>query len=668
MIKLRIFSTFFFALSLYYPSIGNTSNSQFQHKAKASSKAYLISSAQAAQKGTRIDVGLYITLPRKWYTYWKNPGDIGQAPRIQWRIPSSLKRGSLQWPVPQRMSYDRWVNFGYYKHVLLKAPLYIPHNYNQKEINIQAKAEWIICRSVCIPFTQKVELSIPIEKKQKDHISHSRLFSKFKYPSHSFMTGQIKKVNEHYQVHLTSKDSIQLLDFFPHHFLPAKPPNIEKQSKNSYILKYKIKGMEKNLEKISALVVYKKDKVIQSQEVNIQPTLQFSLLLFLLFAFLGGVILNLMPCVLPVVFLKFYSTLSTPKNQLIASSFSYSLGIIASFLGLALIIQTLKKGSEHIGWGFQMQSPLFVTFLIFFFSFIALGFLGLFSIPRSISSRIDDSHHMIKNFISGFLASTAASPCTAPFMGAAIGYAFAQSTLEVILVFSALGWGMASPYIILSIFPHWLKYLPQPGKWNQTLKKAMAIPLFGTILWLINILSHLDDSWILPIILSLSGFAFAFWLKNSLWISRKVFILLFSFSTFLALFPSLFSNTLHQSESMMMEQKEIPFSTLAFHQSLRKNQSLLLYFTAEWCITCKVNEWTTLRHQKVKNFLHQNNISVMKGDWTARDPEISKILFQYGRASVPFMIFFKDQQEVILPTLLTPKIFINTLTPYLKNE
>ena len=658
MFKQKIFKAFFLMLFLYNPNAGFALSSQ----------AHLLSSTQIAQKGSHIDIGIYLKLPQGWHTYWKNPGDIGQAPKVQWNIPTPLKISLIKWPIPQRISYQKWINFGYREHILLKAPLFIPENYNQKEVLIQAQFEWILCQAICVPFTQKLNLNIPIGKKEKTHVRHSLLFKKFKYPNPSSITGQIKKVNGDYQIYLKSADSVQLVDFFPQSFLPSHPPIIKKQSKDSYIVEYKKESIEKNFKKFFSLVVYKKDNKIQSQEVIIQPPLSFSLLLFLSLAFIGGIILNFMPCVLPVVFLKFYNTLSTPKNKLITSSFSYSLGIIFSFLGLALIIQTLKKSSEHIGWGFQMQSSLFVSFLIFFFTFITLGFLGLFPIPRFIANQIDDSHHIIKNFIAGFLASTAASPCTAPFMGIAIGYAFAQSTLEVILVFSFLGLGMASPYLILSIFPQWLKGFPQPGKWNQILKKSMAIPLIGTILWLINILSHLENNWVLPIILSLSGFTFAFWLKKNIWISKLIFTILVSFSIFLSLFPALFSYILQKPKSMMI-QKEIPFSTLALHQELRKNKPLLLYFTAQWCITCKVNEWTTLRHQKVISFLHQNNISVMKGDWTSRDPEISKILSQYGRASIPFMIFFplKQSEKIILPTVLTPKIFIEALSSYGKS-
>ena len=649
-------------LTLFFFS---TSSIAASTQKKISSQIDLISSVQVAQTDSQIDVGIYIQLPHGWHTYWKNPGDVGQAPQIKWKIPSSLKKGLIQWPLPQRIPYEKWTNFGYHEHVLLKRSLSIPKNYKQKEIPIQAKINWIICKSVCVPFSKNVKLNIPISNKEKSHKNHSQLFKKFKYPKPSSITGQIKKINGHYQVQLKSTDSIKIIDFFPQSFLSSNRPLIKKEIEGFHTVQYKGEVLKKNLEKFSSLVVYKKDRKIESQELIIKPSLQISLILFLLMAFVGGVILNFMPCVLPVVFLKFYSTLSTPRHQLMTSSLAYSLGIISSFLGLALIIQTLKTGSEHIGWGFQMQSPSFVTFLIFFFAFITLGFLGLFPMPRFKNSS-QNSHPIIKNFASGFLASTAASPCTAPFMGIAIGYAFTQSILEVALVFSSLGLGMASPYIILSLFPQWLKYLPTPGKWSQTFKKAMAIPLLGTILWLINILSHLDNGWILPIIVSLSGFTLAFWLKKNLRMSQFIFIFVVFISSTLALFPMAFSHFMHKPQEMMMAQKEIPFSIFNLHQQLKKDRPLLLYFTAEWCITCKVNEWTTLKHQKVQTFLHQNNISVMKGDWTVRNPEISKILSQYGRASVPFMIFFpnKNEQEIILPTVLTPKIFIDTLSAH----
>ena len=660
MTKIKLFILLPLITLLAPQALGGVSHSKIQSK---NSTARLISSVQQAQKDSSIEIGVHITLPQGWHTYWKNPGDIGQAPKVRWVLPSKIKKKKLMWPAPQRISYEKWINFGYYNQVALKLPISIPRHYSKKTIPIQAMVEWIICKSVCIPFSQKVNINIPVHKKQKKHRAHAKILSRFTYPEESSWVGQIKKHNGSYKVLLNSQDSVRLIDVFPYGFLPHSAPSVEKISQNSYSLKYKKKDIKKNLEAFSALVVYKKGRQIHSQKISIKPTLQISLILFLLLAFVGGVILNFMPCVLPVVFLKFYNTLSAPKNQLLSSSLAYSLGIILSFLGLALTIQLFKSGSENVGWGFQMQSPLFVTFLIFFFSFISLSFLGLLAIPQIILVRFkNNSHHLFKSLMSGFLASASASPCTAPFMGVAIGYAFAQSMSEIVLVFSALGLGMSSPYLILGVFPQWLKYFPRPGKWNQNLKKAMVIPLFGTILWLVNILSHLDSSWILPIIISLSLLILSFWLKHQSLISKNFFITLFIFSSLFALFPPLLSKTLQNKKSIIASQKTIPFSKLAFHQAIRNKKTFILYFTAEWCITCKVNEWTTLNNPEVINFLQQRNIFTMKGDWTSRDPEISQVLSQYGRISVPFTIFFKDQKEVILPTILTPNILMKTIS------
>ena len=661
--KIKLLTIFLITLLFGLQALGENSS----EKARPLSKAHLISSVRHAQKGTSIDVGVKITLPKGWHTYWKNPGDIGQAPKIKWELPSKVKKQKLRWPIPERIAYGKWINFGYYNQLLLPLSINIPDNYSQKTIPIQAMVEWIICKSVCIPFSQKVKINIPVHKKQKKNRVYSKLLSRFVYPDGSSWAGKVEKSNGSYKVLLNTKESLRLINVFPYSFLPYSSPSIKKISPYSYSAEYKKKNTKKRLETFSALVVYKKGRQIYSQDIFVKPTLQISLVLFLFLAFLGGIILNFMPCVLPVVFLKFYNTLSTPKNQLLSSSFSYSLGIILSFLGLAFIIQLFKSGSENIGWGFQMQSPLFVTFLIFFFSLISLGFLGLLSIPQFLSIRLKrDSHHVLQSFISGFLASTSASPCTAPFMGVAIGYAFAQSISEMILVFSALGIGMSSPYLILGFFPQWLKHFPRPGQWNQHLKKIMAIPLFGTILWLINILSHLDSSWVLPIIFSLSTLILAFWLKNYSLVSKKFFTALFILSIFLALFPPLLSSTLQYDKSNMISQKEIPFSAIALHKAIRKKEPFILYFTAEWCITCKVNEWTTLNNPKVMNFFKKHNIFIMKGDWTSRNAEISQVLSQYGRVSVPFTIFFKDQKEVVLPTILTPKILIDTLSPYVQ--
>ena len=388
-------------------------------------------------------------------------------------------------------------------------------------------------------------------------------------------------------------------------------------------------------------MVYLKKGEKQASYISIK-TSSSSLFIFLLMAFLGGILLNFMPCVLPVLFLKFYHVISIDRKKLLPSALSYSLGLVLSFCAFALVIYGLKASGSILGWGFQMQSPPFVAFLALFFTLMGLSFFQFFHIPKKFSA----SGH----FISGVLAVVSAAPCTVPFMGAAVGYAFSKPLFEMILIFTSLGLGMAVPYIGLCFFPAWIHKLPGPGRWSVRLKQFMAFPLFATSAWLIYVLAHLNIHWLLPALLALVGCALAFWAKH-----KKITPAILVLSAVL-----MFSPTFKDHSPPLWQD----FSPETLDQSLRTDQPVLLYFTAQWCLTCHALDQTVFQNKKVLEFLKQHKVILLRGDWTSKNKDISEMLTSFGRAGVPFTLFFPKNRNKggrVLPEVFNSQFLIDKI-------
>lgn len=617
----------------------------------AVSSAQLISSFKSAEKDSTINIGIKISLQKGWHTYWKNPGDIGQTLKVTWNLPSLVDKPTpLKWPRPKRILYNQWTNFGYTQDLLVTSSVKIPSLYKEKILPIKAYLSWLVCKDVCIPFEKKLSLHIPIKKNKEINYKIHKYFEKTK--KNQNIKSDLKGLITKNQLEIISSQKFEFIDFFPLDSLPSKKPKIYKQNPTHYILTLPI---DKKIIKTHALVVFKKKEKIQSSIISFSKKKKEIPFMIFLMAFLGGLILNFMPCVLPIVFLKFYHATKENPQSLLISSLFYAGGLISSFLFLALSIHFLSGE----GWGFQMQSPLFIVFLILFFTFLGFNFLGLFHIPKFTTSIKWTSSKKLENFFAGFLTTTAASPCTAPFMGVAIGYAFSQSTPFIVATFTSLGLGMACPYLVLGFFPKLLKKWPKPGIWSEKLKKSMAFPMFATTAWLFHILINLQSSWAFPILMSLLGYSFVLWIKNS---KLKIIKIISAFVLVISLFLNSYPFFQKKQNEVVIEN----FSIFKLDQMRNENKYILLNFTADWCITCQINEWSTFRNKKIQKFLKENKILILKGDWTSKNDEISQILKKYGRAGIPFTLFFPPENDpVILPEILTPNILIKTLSHHL---
>lgn len=642
------------------------------NKNKSASKVSLVSDHLVASAGSTLDLGIRIDLEKGWHTYWKNAGDIGKPIEVKWKASPSLTHSELKWPRPQRIKYDKWTNFGYKDQVTLLTKWHIPSNFKDSLLYIEADIKWLICQQICLPMRKIVRFIIPVEKKSDIDLYIKNQFQDIKssLPQDSNLQGVLSDN----VVQIKSTESFELIDFFPLSQLSHSAPVISKESDFLYSFSLP-KITDKEIIKSQALVVFKRGNRIQSSYVSILSSKKtHAIFIFILMAFLGGLILNAMPCVLPVLFLKFYHLAKNQKDhskKRILSSLAYASGIVFSFLTLGILVQLLKKGSDHIGWGFQMQSPFFVSFLILFFALIAGNFLGLFRIHIKLKSMNWDPDGLISSFFTGSLITLAASPCTVPFMGAAVGYALSSSLLSVILIFTSLGLGMASPFVLLAFYPNLVRKLPHPGAWSEKLKQAMSLPMLITAGWLLYILYQLDSRWILPILLALLGYILILWVlsQKRTYITGLLLLILLITSVSLHFYPVLLlTSKTDKTETYITDalgsQK---FSPILLDNLRTQNLPVLLYFTADWCLTCKVNQWTTFNSKEIQTFIKKNKIKVIKGDWTRSDPDISMTLKKYGRAGLPFSIFFpKDKKDfVILPEVLSPQILKSHIQPLL---
>ena len=394
-----------------------------------------------------------------------------------------------------------------------------------------------------------------------------------------------------------------------------------------------------------------------------------NLFLLLVFAFLGGLILNIMPCVFPILSIKVLRFIQYSEDSSVETykfGLSYSLGVILSFLLIALILIGLKSSGEVIGWGFQLQYPLVISIL--FYLFIALGFLFMSNLVigsqlGNLNSLVKVKNESFESFLTGILAVVVASPCTAPFMGSAIGFALLQPSFNSILIFLSLGIGFALPYLILSIKPTLLSFLPRPGPWMETFKQFMAFPMWASALWLLWVLSgQVDSDTVILVLIGGLALSLSLWLleKNTTeiklvkWILRGTAIVLIGFSIYII-------PTSYSTKKEIFTKDEI-YSEQRLRELRNSNQIVFLNFTADWCITCKVNERVALKTQKVQKILKSESINYLEADWTRKDEMIASKLEEFGRSGVPLYLLYPSKgKPIILPEILTEDILIKYL-------
>ncbi|MBX9849269.1 MAG: thioredoxin family protein [Rhodocyclaceae bacterium] len=657
----------------------------------------LIPNTTSVSAGSEVLIGLEQTIIPHWHTYWQNPGDSGVATQIEWQLPQGVTAGPIQWPLPSRFKLGTITNYGYSDKVTLLSTISIPKTAKVgSQLPIRAKASWLVCEEVCIPQQAELALTLTVSAANNNSAPHPSISQALaQLPQPSPWSAAFNQADGKVQLSIASPElqTHKLKDvwFYPHtwgHIDHGAAQDIQSDGKG-LILNLKVgESPIKADATLSGVLVFTEQTpdgpATRGFTLQAQPGIQstnntdpIGLFASMLFALLGGLILNLMPCVFPVLSIKALSLVrhgAHASRETRLHGLAYTVGILASFLLLAAILLVLRNGGAQIGWGYQFQSPTFVLITAYLMFAIGLSLSGVFVLGTSITQLgegLTAKPGYSGSFFTGVLATVVATPCTAPFMGAAIGYALTQPPLPLLAVFSSLGLGLALPYLLLSNWPLLQRCLPKPGLWMERLKQFFAFPMYATAVWLVWVLTQQagPDS----LILALGGMviiAFAAWLFDSTrstsgWKRPLTTVLAASLvgATLLVSYLNLqHSNVPSPSSDASAAKHWEPYSAERLQALRAEGKPVFLNFTAAWCITCLANERIALSQQSVIDAFKQNNITYLKGDWTNQDAAITGKLAEFGRTGVPLYVLYpagENKVPIVLPQILTPEIVLD---------
>lgn len=670
----------------------------------------LISETQSVQPGKPASVGFEFQLDEGWHIYWVNAGDSGQAPQVQWTLPRGVTAGEIAWPAPQRLPAPPLVNYGYENHVLLAVPLKGTESLKAgQDLHLTASVRWLVCRELCVPGKAKVELTLPVkDETPRQNSETSPLFDEagaaLPRPAPAAWKTQVEAHGNDWVLRVSGDPHLKKIAkksiFFPldpdqvENSVPQNPrelpDGVEFSLKRSEQLTQALSHLRGVLVvnnggapaafALDAPVHVEAGPVKAGTPAAPQPAPQATsknLGLMLVFAFLGGLILNLMPCVFPVLSIKILGFVSTPRNEkarLPWQGLAYTAGILVSFWVLAGTLIALRAGGQRLGWGFQLQSPGFIAVLSVFLFAFALNLAGVFEFGSSFSnvgSGLAQKEGLSGSFFTGVLATVVATPCTAPFMGSAVGFALSQGALVAMLVFTMVGAGLALPYLILSIEPSLGGVLPKPGRWMETLKELVSFPVFATVLWLTWVFGMqvgMDGLFRLfggLLLVGLAAWVAGRWFGSGL--ARSIAALIVAAALAVSLSGAHVSAEAPVEVSSSAAQEGLEwekFSREKIDSYRAAGRPVFLDFTAAWCVSCKVNELLVFRSSEVRSELRRRNFVLMKADWTTYDPAITQTLADFGRSGVPLYVIYpadRGRNPVVLPEIINAGIVLQSL-------
>jgi thiol:disulfide interchange protein/DsbC/DsbD-like thiol-disulfide interchange protein len=680
-------------------------------------KARLVSESGTVSPGQSFWVALDLDIREGWHTYWRNPGDSGQATKLEWHLPPGFTAGDIVWTTPHRFEVPPLVNYGYAKQAVHLVQINAPSDLaSSSPLVLSAKASWLVCSDVCIPEDADLQLKLPVSTQagtvdRTDAALFTTARSELPSAQPAATTARLEKG----ELVLTlgkewgsTLPQITSLAFFPYDEggIEYAAPQTLRRSKDAVELAMKIGYQPPTGGLVRGVLLATEQSGGSAVTVPIEIAARFeatstaaagthavaaqtatSIPLLLLFALLGGLILNLMPCVFPVLSIKAIGLVEQAKKHPAAvrsKGLAFAAGVIGSMLCLAGALLALRAGGEQIGWGFQLQSPLFVTLLVYLLLAVGLNLSGVFEVGGGLAGVGDgltrgDSYRA--SFFTGVLTTLVATPCTAPFMAFAVGAALTQPPFIALSIFATLGFGLALPYLLLSFAPWTRRVLPKPGAWMDTLKQVFAFPIYASAAWLLWVLAQETSSIGLgaalagAILIALSAWSYQK-SKSSAAVGRVAGLITACVSTLLALLlPIHFADTAMAS-SAVGQSKELPAGAHEWQpydagEVARLNaqgRPLLVNFTASWCLTCLVNERNAFADSAVQEVFRSKKVALMKGDWTNRDPAITKALAEFGRAGVPLYLVYNSKpgstEPLVLPQLLTAGVvqsaFANT--------
>ncbi len=642
------------------------------------SKVRLISPMTASNNNNQLILALEYELEEEWKTYWKSPGGGGFPQNIIWNNSSNVKDIKILWPEPIEFEILGLKSIGYKDKVIF--PLIVDIKDNQKQTNLNLNINYLVCRDICIPGNADIFLDLPsgdgeytdyffeIEKVLSATLNNNIDFT----PISNFSFTAIQNNNDViFDIEISTSSFFDDPKIFIH--TPFGLPVVEPI--NNYSLDFqKLKTsfnfrLDQFNEKKFPIEIFfydnnhsfKVEKNVKIENVDINISTNNSLLYLLLISLLGGFILNLMPCVFPVLSLKLLSVINTEDKKIKSSFFITVLGIITSFLILGSFFAILKQINISISWGMQFQEPYFLMFILTIISIFFLNTLGLFEInlPSFLfSSKILNSgnNFYTKNFFNGFFATLLATPCSAPYLGTAVTAAFTQSTTYLFLIFLFMGIGMSLPYLIIAFFPGLISFLPRSGKWMIYFKYFLSILLFITIVWLLSILNNYFNYFFIvtfTVLLILISAILKFRIYQTPLIISLIII--FFLTPYLNSFQKINEENYKSNNWLDFNSKSIP-------EIIANNEIVFLDITADWCITCKFNKINVLNSKTVSDFFDSQEVTLIKADWTQPNEKINKFLKKYNKFGIPFNAFYSSKfpEGIVMNEILTEKQIFET--------
>jgi thiol:disulfide interchange protein DsbD len=703
--------------------------------------AELVAQRSAVHPGQPVQVGLRLQHIPHWHTYWRNPGDSGLPTTLAWTLPPGSTMGDIAWPAPKRLPIGPLVNYGYEDELLLPLAYTPPADAQPgSTLTLRAKADWLVCNDVCIPETAQLELQLPVVDAQTAPGSsmHEPLFTRTAAQQPGPWPGGAASLQQ------AGKELLLTLEWagatspsaqapevqvFPYAEQVLEPARHELyQTPNGYAVKLALMdgatlpaslagiavaqgdggaaslwgGARRSVEftapvrTVAALQLPSGARLLLGEPANVfgngvpaQAGLaSVGVLAALALAFVGGMLLNLMPCVFPVLSIKLLSLAQqgSDPRALRAHAGAYTGGVVLSFLALAAALLALRAAGSAVGWGFQLQEPGVVFVLALLFFALGLNLMGAFELGNLMPQRLAawrSQRPAVDAFASGVLAVVAASPCTAPFMGAALGFAISQSGAVALAVFAVLGVGMALPYVLLVLLPGWRARLPRPGPWMLHLKQGLAFPMFATVVWLVWVLGQqagIDGA--ARLLLALVGVGVLVWglglpmmaRAGSASAGRMAGNALIA-GALVGLLAWGWPAALHDEQAVTASGSGPgakpadavaalwqPYDEAALAQRIAQGQPVFVDFTAAWCVSCQVNKRLVLHTDATMGAFEQANVALMRADWTRRDEKITRALARLGRNGVPvYVLIAPGREPVLLPEILTERIVRDAL-------
>lgn len=654
---------------------------------------------QGAVPGQPVWVGLQLTHQPEWHTYWKNSGDSGLPTRLEWTLPAGVTAGDIAWPVPIKIPVGNLANYGYENTVLLPVPLTVSPDFKPgllgNDIEVKLRASWLVCRKECIPEDGEFALKIAVKGSTAIHTAafDGALAAQ---PKALSGTSAVEVTAQAIKVSLSGLPTAwqgKKLEFFPEiaEVIETAAPWTQAWNGAAWTAEVPLTRLRSASPAVLPMVVTNGpdgvraeptvagtwpavapipglppalDGALKANAATSGPAPAPSLTLWaaLVGALIGGLILNLMPCVFPVLAIKvlgFTRHADDTRGHRI-SGLAYSAGVVLSFVALGAAMLALRAAGEQLGWGFQLQSPAVVAALAVLFTLLGLNLAGVFGIGNFLPGNVaafEARHPVVNSFLSGVLAVAIASPCTAPFMGASLGFAVGLPAAQALAIFAAIGVGMALPYLAASLVPAVANLLPRPGPWMETFRRLMAFPMFATVVWLVWVLgqqSGIDGAGaLLALLVALSAVVWALTLRGT----ARVVIASVFIANFAALAWTIGQNVtkpVANTLAVAATDRWQPWGPGKVDQLVATGQPVFVDFTAAWCVTCQYNKKTTLADPAVLGDLDAKKVALLRADWTRRDPAITAALGQLGRNGVPVYVFYKNgSAPVVLSEVLS---------------